>query len=108
VELAPTRDQSDGGTASLALPDKPRTLGVTSLQILGAIRYGIAYGLDIVSQTGMPSGTVCPTPESLKKSGLLRAGSGRTTGCLVTVFGVLAIRAARLSAGGGAFLRDQE
>jgi hypothetical protein len=84
----------------------PRTPGVTFLQILGAIRYGIAYGLDIVSQTGMPSGTVCPTPENLKKSGLVRAGSVHTTGCLVTVFGVLAIGAARLSAGGVTFLKN--
>jgi PadR family transcriptional regulator PadR len=51
----------------------PRALGITSLQILGAIRDGIAYGLDIVSQTGMPSGTVYPTLGRLKKSGLVRA-----------------------------------
>lgn len=50
-----------------------RSLGVTSLQILGAIRDGVAYGLDIVAQTGMPSGTVYPTLGRLKKSDLVRA-----------------------------------
>ncbi len=51
----------------------PRSLGVTSLQILGAIRDGVAYGLDIVARTGLPSGTVYPTLGRLKKSGLVRA-----------------------------------
>ena len=51
----------------------PRPLGVTSLQILGAIRDGVAYGLDIVARTGMPSGTVYPTLGRLKKNGLVRA-----------------------------------
>lgn len=51
----------------------PRALGVTSLQILGAIRDGVAYGLDIVAHTGMPSGTVYPTLGRLKRSGLVRA-----------------------------------
>lgn len=51
----------------------PRSLGVTSLRILGAVRDGVSYGLDIVAQTGMPSGTVYPTLGRLKKSGLVRA-----------------------------------
>ena len=51
----------------------PRSLGITSLQILGAIRDGVSYGLDIVTQTGMPSGTVYPTLGRLKKSGLVEA-----------------------------------
>ena len=51
----------------------PRSLGVTSLRILGAIRDGVAYGLDIVTHTGMPSGTVYPTLGRLKRSGLVRA-----------------------------------
>jgi len=51
----------------------PRPLGITSLQILGAIRDGVAYGLDIVTRTGMPSGTVYPTLGRLKKRGLVRA-----------------------------------
>jgi DNA-binding PadR family transcriptional regulator len=50
-----------------------RSLGITSLQILGAVRDGVAYGLDIVTHTGMPSGTVYPTLGRLKKSGLVRA-----------------------------------
>lgn len=51
----------------------PRSLGITSLRILGAVRDGVTYGLDIVAQTGMPSGTVYPTLGRLKKSGLVRA-----------------------------------
>lgn len=51
----------------------PRSLGVTSLQILAAIREGVSYGLDIVAHTGMPSGTVYPTLGRLKKSGLVSA-----------------------------------
>jgi PadR family transcriptional regulator len=51
----------------------PRSLGVTSLQILGAVRDGGAYGLDIVTRTGLPSGTVYPTLGRLKKRGLVRA-----------------------------------
>jgi len=51
----------------------PRPLGITSLRILGAIRDGVAYGLDIVQQTEMPSGTVYPTLGRLKKRGLVRA-----------------------------------
>jgi PadR family transcriptional regulator PadR len=50
-----------------------RSLGVTSLQILGAIRDGISYGLDIVARSGMPSGTVYPTLARLKKSGLVKS-----------------------------------
>lgn len=51
----------------------PRPIGVTSLRILGAVRDGVAYGLDIVQQTGMPSGTVYPTLGRLKKRGLITA-----------------------------------
>lgn len=50
-----------------------RSLGITSLRILGAIRDGVAYGLDIVQQTEMPSGTVYPTLGRLKKRGLVTA-----------------------------------
>lgn len=50
----------------------PRGLGITSLQILGAIRDGTAYGLDIVARTGLPSGTVYPTLGRLRKRGLVR------------------------------------
>ncbi len=51
----------------------PRSLGITSLQILGSIRDGVTYGLDIVGRTGMPSGTVYPTLGRLRKSGLIKA-----------------------------------
>ncbi len=51
----------------------PRSLGITSLQILGSIRDGVTYGLDIVARTGMPSGTVYPTLGRLRKSGLIKA-----------------------------------
>lgn len=51
----------------------PRSLGLTSLQILGAIRSGTRYGLDIVTRTGLPSGTVYPTLGRLKRSGLVKA-----------------------------------
>jgi len=51
----------------------PRALGITSLQILGAIGEGVSYGLDIVARTGMASGTVYPTLGRLKKSGLVQA-----------------------------------
>jgi len=51
----------------------PRSLGITSLKILGAIRDGVSYGLDIVARTSMPSGTVYPTLGRLKKSGMVKA-----------------------------------
>ena len=50
-----------------------RSLGITSLRILGAIRDGVSYGLEIVQETGMPSGTVYPTLGRLKKRGLVKA-----------------------------------
>ena len=51
----------------------PRSLGLTSLQILATIRDGSTYGLDIVARTGLPSGTVYPTLGRLKRSILVRA-----------------------------------
>ena len=51
----------------------PRPLGITSLQILAAIRDGTNYGLEIVAETGLPSGTVYPGLGRLKRSGLVRA-----------------------------------
>lgn len=51
----------------------PRSLGVTSLLILAAIRDGSTYGLDIVATAGLPSGTVYPTLGRLKSSGLVQA-----------------------------------
>lgn len=50
----------------------PRPLGVTSVQILDAIRDGNAYGLDIVTRTGLASGTVYPTLGRLRRRGLVR------------------------------------
>jgi PadR family transcriptional regulator, regulatory protein PadR len=50
-----------------------RSLGITSLQILGAIQEGARYGLDIVTHTGLPSGTVYPTLGRLTDSGLIRS-----------------------------------
>ena len=50
----------------------PRPLGLTSLQILAAIRDGSTYGLDIVATTGMPSGTVYPTLGRLKRASMVR------------------------------------
>lgn len=50
-----------------------RSLGLTSLRILAAIRDSVAYGLDIVQQTDLPSGTVYPTLGRLKKRGLVTA-----------------------------------
>jgi PadR family transcriptional regulator, regulatory protein PadR len=51
----------------------PRPLGNTSLQILAAIRDRPTYGLDIVTTTGLPSGTVYPTLARLRRSGLVTA-----------------------------------
>ena len=51
----------------------PRSLGITSLKILHAIRSGALYGLDLVAQTGMPSGTIYPTLARLRRSGLVRS-----------------------------------
>ncbi len=51
----------------------PRSLGITSLQILGAIRDNSPYGLEIVTRTSLPSGTVYPTLGRLKRSGLIKA-----------------------------------
>ena len=51
----------------------PRSLGVTSVRILAAIRKGRAYGLDIIQETGLPSGTVDPTLARMKRNGLVTA-----------------------------------
>lgn len=50
----------------------PRSLGLTSLRILAAIRDGSTYGLEIVTRTGLPSGTVYPTLGRMRRSGLVR------------------------------------
>lgn len=50
-----------------------RPLGITSLQILAAVRDGSRYGLDIVGHTGLASGTVYPTLSRLEERGQLRS-----------------------------------
>lgn len=51
----------------------PRPLGLRSIQILAAIRNGAPYGLEIVARTGLPSGTVYPTLDRLRRRGLVRS-----------------------------------
>ena len=51
----------------------PRRLGITTLQLLAAIRDGDVYGLELVAATGLPSGTVYPTLGRLRQRGLIRA-----------------------------------
>lgn len=51
----------------------PRPLGLGTLRILAAVRDGATYGLDIVSHTGLPSGTVYPTLGRLARRGLVRS-----------------------------------
>ena len=51
----------------------PRPLGITSLQILAATRGEASYGLDIITRTELPSGTVYPTLGRLKDAGLLKS-----------------------------------
>lgn len=48
-----------------------RPLGITSLQILGALQGGERYGLDILARTGLASGTIYPTLGRLAKRGLV-------------------------------------
>lgn len=50
----------------------PRPLGLTSLRILAAIRDGSTYGLEIVTSTDLPSGTVYPTLGRMRRSGLVQ------------------------------------
>lgn len=51
----------------------PRRLGLTSLQILAAVRDGATYGLDIVAHAGVASGTVYTTLGRLTRKGLVRS-----------------------------------
>ena len=48
-------------------------LGYATVAILGAIRQGNRFGLDIMRQTGLPSGTVYPTLSRAERSGLVRS-----------------------------------
>jgi len=46
-----------------------RKPGMTTLQILAAVADGRRYGLDLVTNTGLPSGTVYPVLGRLLKRG---------------------------------------
>ena len=48
-------------------------LGYATVAILGAVRQGHRFGLDIMRQTGLPSGTVYPTLARAERSGLVRS-----------------------------------
>ena len=50
-----------------------RRLGYTAVALLKALESGHRYGLDMMAQTGLPSGTVYPTLGRLEKRGLVRA-----------------------------------
>lgn len=48
-------------------------LGYATVAILGALSQGHRFGLDIMRQTGLPSGTVYPTLARAERSGLVRS-----------------------------------
>ena len=48
-------------------------LGYATVAILGAVKQGHRFGLDIMRQTGLPSGTVYPMLRRLEREGLVRA-----------------------------------
>jgi PadR family transcriptional regulator, regulatory protein PadR len=48
-------------------------LGYATVAILGAVKQGHRFGLDIMRQTGLPSGTVYPTLARAERSGLVRS-----------------------------------
>jgi PadR family transcriptional regulator len=47
-------------------------LGYATVAILGAVKQGNRFGLDIMRQTGLASGTVYPTLARAERSGLVR------------------------------------
>lgn len=51
----------------------PRSLGISSLRLLAAVQGGQAYGLDLITRTGLPAGTVYPTLARLRKARLVKA-----------------------------------
>lgn len=55
------------------MPRRQRRLGYATVAILRAIADEHAYGLDIVEQTGLASGTVYVALGRLQKRGFLRA-----------------------------------
>jgi DNA-binding PadR family transcriptional regulator len=48
-------------------------LGYATVVVLGAVKQGHRYGLDIMRLTGLPSGTVYPTLARAERSGLVRS-----------------------------------
>jgi len=50
----------------------PRQLGYATIVILKALSAGAQYGLDVMSRTNLPSGTVYPTFSRLEKRGFVK------------------------------------
>jgi PadR family transcriptional regulator PadR len=48
-------------------------LGYATVAVLGAVKQGHRFGLDVMRQTGLPSGTVYPTLARAERSGLVRS-----------------------------------
>lgn len=47
-------------------------LGYATIAVLGALTAGARFGLDIMRETGLPSGTVYPTLARAERSGYVR------------------------------------
>ena len=50
-----------------------RRLSVTAVSVLQAVAGGVAYGFDIIDQTGLPSGTVYPALSRLERDGYVKS-----------------------------------
>lgn len=62
-----------------------RRPGLATVEVMRALAMGHAYGLDIMEETGLPSGTVYPILSRLERDGLARprwesAGVARAEG----------------------------
>lgn len=51
----------------------PRSLGTATLAVLRAVADGVAYGFDIIDETGLASGTVYPALASLERRELVES-----------------------------------
>jgi DNA-binding PadR family transcriptional regulator len=51
----------------------PRTLGLAALRVLDAIAQGAEYGFDVITATGLPSGTVYPALSRHERDGYVRS-----------------------------------
>lgn len=51
----------------------PRALGFATVTILRALADGVGYGLDVMSRTDLPSGTVYPALQRLERMGYVTA-----------------------------------